>query len=222
MAVIVVLLSVLLFAIADAQTLRKAKDDALAERFTEFTELASKKVIVRMNTDRYKNLVRGVPRNYSVVAMLTALAPERSCQICSAAYEEYQILAASYRYSNQETNGLFFTLIDFDDAQEVFQQLKLNTAPVIMHFPARGLPKKQDTMDIAHYGFSAEVLAKWVAERSDVQIRIFRPPNYSGILLLCVLGSFVLVVLYVKQSSLDFLYNRTSWGLLALVRIVTL
>ena len=27
-------------------------------------------------------------------------------------------------------------------------QLKINSAPVIMHFPAKGKPKKADTMDI--------------------------------------------------------------------------
>jgi len=36
------------------------------------------------------------------------------------------------------------TLAEFN----VILQLKLNTAPVIMHFPSKGKPKKADTMDI--------------------------------------------------------------------------
>lgn len=212
-----VVLGCVLFAVASAQTLRKTKDDALADRVNELSELASKRVIVRLNADRFKYFVRTAPRNYSVVMLLTTLAVGRGCQICAPAYEEYQILAASWKYSNEVNNRLFFALVDFDEAQEVFQMLNLNTAPVFIHFPARGMPKKADTFDISRYGFSAEVLAKWIGERTDIQIRVFRPPNYSGILLLSVLGSFVMIILYVKQSSFDFLYNRTSWGLVALV-----
>ena len=46
--------------------------------------------------------------------------------------------------------------------------------------PSLGKPKKADTMDLQRVGFGAEAIAKFVQERTDVQIRIFRPPNYTG------------------------------------------
>lgn len=49
-------------------------------------------------------------------------------------------------------------------------QLKLNTAPVIMHFPAKGKPKKTDTMDIQRVGFAAEAIARWVGEQTEIQV----------------------------------------------------
>ena len=45
--------------------------------------------------------------------------------------------------------------------------MKLNTAPVFMHFPAKGKPKKADNMDIQRVGFSAEAIAKWIGEVRD-------------------------------------------------------
>ncbi|KAG5863532.1 Tumor suppressor candidate 3 [Gonioctena quinquepunctata] len=48
--------------------------------------------------------------------------------------------------------------------------MRLNTAPVFIHFPPKGKPKKADTMDIQRIGFAAETLAKWIAERTDIQI----------------------------------------------------
>ena len=103
---------------------------------------------------------------------------------------------------------LFFTMCDFDEAPDAFQLMKLNSAPVFMHLPDKGLsapklieyeiiklrcnidfmrsnpslgkPKKADTMDLQRVGFGAEAIAKFVQERTDVQIRIFRPPNYTG------------------------------------------
>ena len=40
------------------------------------------------------------------------------------------------------------TFFDQNNIMIFFFQLKLNSAPVFMHFPAKGKPKKADTMDI--------------------------------------------------------------------------
>jgi hypothetical protein len=37
------------------------------------------------------------------------------------ALDEYQIVANSFRYQQQFTDKLFFSLVDFDEAQDVFQ-----------------------------------------------------------------------------------------------------
>lgn len=69
--------------------------------------------------------------------------------------------------------------------------MKLNSAPVFMHFPAKGKPKKMDTMDIQRVGFGAEAVAKWVQERTDIGIRVFRPPNYTGTVAMLMLFAMV-------------------------------
>lgn len=73
--------------------------------------------------------------------MFTALAPARQCAICRHAHDEYTILANSFRYSQASSNNIFFAMVDFDEGSDVFQLLRLNTAPVFMHFPAKGKPK---------------------------------------------------------------------------------
>ena len=35
-------------------------------------------------------------------------------------------------------------------------------------------------MDIQRVGFSSEAIAKWILERTEMNIRVFRPPNYTG------------------------------------------
>jgi len=112
--------------------------------------------------------------------MLTALSSQRGCQICRQAYEEYEIVANSYRYSYLYSKQVYFTLADFDEASDVFNALSISSAPVIIHFPAKGNRKKADTMDISRMGFHAEAIAKWVQDRTDVPIRVIRPPNYAG------------------------------------------
>ena len=39
-----------------------------------------------------------------------------------------------------------------------------------MHFPAKGKPKRADTFDLQRIGFASEQLAKWIADRTDVQV----------------------------------------------------
>lgn len=48
--------------------------------------------------------------------------------------------------------------------------MKLNNAPVYVHFPAKGKPKPADRMDIQRVGFSAEAIAKFISERTDIQV----------------------------------------------------
>jgi len=51
----------------------------------------------------------------------------KSVSICLIrhALEEYQIVANSFRYQQMMTNQLFFGLVDFDEAQDVFSQVIL-------------------------------------------------------------------------------------------------
>lgn len=46
-----------------------------------------------------------------------------------------------------------------------------------MHFPAKGKSKPLDTMDIQRVGFASEMIAKWIQERTDVQVSIITVNN---------------------------------------------
>ncbi|XP_063695506.1 tumor suppressor candidate 3 [Culicoides brevitarsis] len=190
---------------------------ALSEKVQAMLDMNAKRSILRFNGQKFKDYVKTAPRNYSVIVMFTALQPARQCQICRHAHDEYQIVANSYRYSMAYSNKLFFVMVDFDEGSDVFQALRLNTAPVFMHFPAKGKPKGSDTMDIQRVGISAEVIAKWVQERTDLQIRVFRPPNYSGTIALLLLVSFAGGFLYLRRNNLEFLQNKQMWALLAVL-----
>ncbi|KAB5518606.1 hypothetical protein PHYPO_G00167940 [Pangasianodon hypophthalmus] len=94
--------------------------------------------------------------------------------------------------------------------------LNMNSAPTFMHFPAKGKPKRADTFDLQRIGFASEQLAKWIHDRTDVQIRVFRPPNYSGTIALALLVSLVGGLLYLRRNNLEFIYNKTGWAMAAL------
>ncbi|CAG2239849.1 OST3 [Mytilus edulis] len=169
------------------------------------TEWNNKKSVIKFNGDKFKQYVRTAPRNYSVIVMLTALQPKRQCSVCKQANEEYVILANSWRYSQQYSNKLFFAMVDYDDGADVFSQ--------------KGKTKKGDTLDINRVGFSAEAIAKWVQERTDVQIRIFRPPNYSGTLALALLFCLDWWIAIFEEKQFRIYLQQNILGIGALVII---
>ena len=207
---------VLLLALFVLVTAADKKKDALADKVSQLVDLSTKKSVIKLNGNKFRDFVKSAPRNYSIIVMFTALSPSRQCAVCKQASDEYQLVANSYRYSQLFSNKLFFAMVDFDEGPDVFQSMKLNTAPVFMHFPSKGKPKKLDSMDIQRVGFGAESIAKWIGERTEVSIRVFRPPNYTGTVALLMLLSLVGGLLYLRRNNLEFLYNKTAWSLIAL------
>ena len=212
------LLALALFTLVLALANAEKKKDAggLADKVSQLVDLSTKKSVIKLNGNKFRDFVKSAPRNYSIIVMFTALSASRQCAICKQAADEYQLVANSYRYSQLFSNKLFFAMVDFDEGPDVFQSMKLNTAPVFMHFPAKGKPKKADNMDLQRVGFGAEAMAKFIAERTEVNIRVFRPPNYTGTVALLMLMSLVGGLLYLRRNNLEFLYNKTAWSLIAL------
>jgi len=212
---LVIVFAAVLYDEAYGQTKTKAAI-SMETKVQQLTDMANKKPILRFNGNKFREYVKSTPRNYSVMVIFTAMAPSRQCAICRNVHDEFSIVASSFRYSQAYSNELFFVMVDFDEGSDVFQLLRLNTAPVIMHFPAKGKSKPGDTMDFQRVGISAEAIAKWIQERTDIQIRVFRPPNYSGtvaiVMLVLLCGGF----LYLRRNNLDFLYNKQIWAVGAL------
>lgn len=46
----------------------------------------------------------------------------------------------------------------------------MNSAPTFINFPPKGKPKRGDTYELQVRGFAAEQLARWVADRTDVNV----------------------------------------------------
>lgn len=96
----------------------------MAERVQALTEMAHKKPVLRFSGNRFREFVKTTPRNYSVIVMFTAMAPQRQCVVCKHASDEFTIVANSFRYSQAYSNKLFFAVVDFDEGSDVFQLVR--------------------------------------------------------------------------------------------------
>ncbi|ULU02836.1 hypothetical protein L3Y34_002434 [Caenorhabditis briggsae] len=192
-----------------------AQQQTLDEKVQNLADLTARQSIVKFNMDKWKNLVRMQPRNYSMIVMFTALSPGVNCPICKPAYDEFMIVANSHRYTSSESDRkkVFFGIVDYEDAPQIFQQMNLNTAPILYHFGAKLSAKKRpEQMDFQRQGFDADAIGRFVQDQTEVHIRVIRPPNYTAPVVIALFVSLLLGMLYVKRNSLDFLFNRTMWG----------
>ena len=215
--------------LASVVTAKKTRDVDRAEvglslndKVQQLLDLSQRRVVVKLTSKTFKELVKTPPKNYSVIAMFTALHSSRGCSICKQASEEFQLLANSYRYSPFYSSKMFFAMVDFDDGNEAFQSMNLNSAPAFIHFPAKTKPKKPDILDIQRVGFSAEAVGKWIQERTEVNIRVFRPPNYTGTMSLLMLIALVGSLVYLRRNNLEFLFNNTTWCMFSMFFVLSM
>ena len=73
---------------------------SLNDKVQQLLELSQRRIVVKLSSKLFRELVRAQPKNYSVVVMFTALQSHRGCSICKQASEEFKLLANSYRYSH--------------------------------------------------------------------------------------------------------------------------
>lgn len=184
----------------------------LEEKVRNLQESLLKRPVINLNLEKWKTYVQSSPRNYSMIVMFTVLSPNMNCPICKPAYEEYLILANSYRYTFLHTKGLYFAIVDYEEAPQIFNLINLNTAPAIYHFPAKGARRPQDSMDFQRLGIDADSMSKFVQDRCDVHIRILRPPSYAAPVVILLLVMLVLGLLYMRRNNLEFLFNKTFWA----------
>lgn len=201
--------------LCEAQDDTTISKQTLNEKVENLMKMSLKKPVLRFNGHKFRDYVKQGPRNYSMIVMLTALAPSRRCIHCKVARDEFTILANSYRFSQTFSNRLFLVMIDFEEGLDVFRFLKMDSAPAFIHFPAKGKRERADIMHINKYGISAAAIATFVHQRTGIRIIVSRPPNYAGNIALIFLAALVAGALYIRGQGLGFLYSKNLWGILA-------
>ena len=91
-----------------------------------------------------------------------------------------------------------------------------------MHFPSKGKPKPKDTFEAQRAGYSADVIAKWVSDRTGNNIKIVIPPDYTK--LITSVGSVLLIIailVYKRDKFSGILFSYQLWSLLSIGFIMT-
>eukprot|EP00123_Amoebidium_parasiticum_P001696 comp12857_c0_seq1/m.8027 comp12857_c0_seq1/g.8027 ORF comp12857_c0_seq1/g.8027 comp12857_c0_seq1/m.8027 type:complete len:323 (-) comp12857_c0_seq1:117-1085(-) len=175
---LLVALGATLLGFAQAQTSKASSE----EKAAELEAKSQVTPVIDMTAADYNRYLIG-NRDYGVVAMFTALQPNRRCQLCKEAQFEFISAAKSFRSAGHR--GVYFVLFDYDSAAKVFNKHDVNSAPLVWYFPAKGKPTKQDKMeDLYRRGARAELFAKFISDRTGMHFQISRPINWTNLITL--------------------------------------
>ena len=59
-----------------------ARNSKLEEKVTQLLQWSTKAPLIKLSSEKFNYFARTKPKNYSIVAMFTALKPQRRCTIC--------------------------------------------------------------------------------------------------------------------------------------------
>lgn len=179
-----------------------------ADKKLELTRLANQNPVIKLDGNKFRNLVLTNQKEYTVIALLTALDSRYGCSVCVDGAFEFKIVAKSYWDEFKADPNIFFVLLDVDSARDVFEQMRMKTVPHIVEFKRR-MKNEAVQFDVRKYGFEAEHIAKWIRERVDVKINIYRQVDFKPIIGMVFVGVlFVVSSLLFRKSILNFLSRR--------------
>ncbi|KAI9769500.1 MAG: oligosaccharyl transferase subunit ost3/OST6 [Geoglossum simile] len=205
-----------------------AKKSPKVERFEKFHKKALSSSPLKMGDLEYDTLTKA-PRDYSVVVLLTAMESQYGCQPCREFKPEWDLLSSSWVKGDKagESRVLFGTL-DFADAKATFQQLQIQSVPLLLLFQPTVGPGAKLGEPPLKYEFGPNpadggAVHGWISRRLPPGPRppIIRPVNYSGILVgaTIVLG-FLSILRVAWPYFVPIIRNRNFWAALSLLSIL--
>ncbi|KAI3396273.1 hypothetical protein diail_12355 [Diaporthe ilicicola] len=166
-----------------------AKSDP-ATTFQDFHQKALSSNPIKLDDASYKK-VTGLPRDYTVAVLLTALDARYACQMCRDFDPEWKLLSKSWIKGDKAGDSkTLFTTLDFNDGRDTFMSLGLQTAPVLLLFqPSTGEFAVANT-DPVRFDFtsgapSAESVRNWLSRHLPGRPvpEVNRPTNWFAIFL---------------------------------------
>ncbi|KAK9390186.1 hypothetical protein V1515DRAFT_589469 [Lipomyces mesembrius] len=182
--------------------------------------------VIRLTDNNFDSVV-SAPRDYGLVVLLTAEAPQMGCHLCREFRPDYNLVAQSWRQEHPKGGeGLYFGVLDLRDGQKTFQKLQLKTAPNLwVYSPTVGAdagPVQPFNYEIVGVPDVPGAIIRFIESHvSGVHITIHRPRDYSKVALTVLfmvagLGS----IKYIYPFLRPVIESRAIWAGLSLVLIL--
>jgi oligosaccharyltransferase complex subunit gamma len=109
-----------------------AKKASTADRFDQLHAQQRASGALKLDEASYIDVVRA-PRNHSAAILLTAKESRFGCSLCKEFQPEWELLAKSWVNGDKAGDSrVVFGTLDFADGKAAFQQLQLQTVPVLV------------------------------------------------------------------------------------------
>lgn len=172
-------------------------------------------VLPLVDVDTYKKYVLSHEKEYSFVVFFTV---SQNCLMCESPYDEFMILAKSYKKS-KESNMLFFGIVDFVESPNIFDMMRLKSAPAIAIFPADKNKEVHLFLDMAGDIYLAENMAFLIDKKIHVKILIERSYLVANIVgwSIFLIPVLYFVYQYERDDLIDIVRSGHVWAMSSVV-----
>ncbi|KAK9467581.1 hypothetical protein V1512DRAFT_205796 [Lipomyces arxii] len=181
--------------------------------------------LIRLSDKNFDSVV-SAPRDYGLVVLITAEAPQMGCQLCRQFAPDFNLVVHSWNVDHKNGDGLYFGILDFKDGQKTFQKLQLKTAPNLwVYAPTVGEnagPAQPYNYDIVGVPDVPGSIIRFIQSHiKGTEIQIHRPKDYSKIItnVLVVVGA-IGGIRFVYRFVRPVWKSRAAWAGLSLVLIL--
>ncbi|KAK9375318.1 uncharacterized protein V1513DRAFT_443478 [Lipomyces chichibuensis] len=182
--------------------------------------------VIRLTDNNFDSVV-SAPRDYGLVVLLTAEAPQMGCHLCREFGPNYNLVAQSWHHEHPKGgDGLYFGVLDFRDGQKTFQKLQLKTAPNLwVYAPTVGAdagPVQPFNYEIVGVPDVPGSVIRFIESHiSGVHITIHRPRDYNKVAM-TILSTVAGVgsIKYIYPFLRPIIESRAIWAGLSLVLIL--
>lgn len=183
-----------------------------------YKKLKETSEVIALDSKKFK-LFTEEPRNYTVFMLLTTTSPQHQCVACKDFLPEYLLVAKHHGKAD-----LFFGVLDYVVAPDVFAELEINNVPLVLRFPPTTnklkIGERYEKYDLGRNGFKAEPLAAYISKTYGVDWKVQRPVDYTPFIFFGLAG-FAIAVLFMvlKDFVSKVLGGKAPWLLFVLVRV---
>lgn len=147
--------------------------------------------IVHLDSSGYNALVNSDPTersDYSLSVLLTALdTPGVDCQPCRAFQPEWEAIGKAWKRKSgrafrEGKAGHYFAEVEFSRGREVFMQMGLSHAPVLVFIPPGASGDRAIQFDFNQHGFEGAAVASYLSKAIDKDIGYRKPFPWRSVL----------------------------------------
>ncbi|KAJ3328815.1 tumor suppressor candidate 3 [Blyttiomyces sp. JEL0837] len=130
---------------------------------------------LKFDTAVYETLTTG-PRNFSLFVTLTALGLKYNCNKCREFASTLDLVTSTWQQEGQPSDmKAYFANLDYADGKDVFQKLRVNSVPHVLHFPPtegpyqKYLALKYERYDVERTGAGVGEFNPWLAKAAGIK-----------------------------------------------------
>ncbi|KAF3492057.1 dolichyl-diphosphooligosaccharide-protein glycotransferase [Arthroderma uncinatum] len=196
------------------------------DKFLKYKAASRSSGAVTLDDASYRELT-AEPRNYHTLLLLTALDSRFGCDVCKMFQPEWEFLTRTWNKANLGDSKLILGTLDFAHGRSTFQQLQLQTAPILLLFPPSTGPGSQGKDKPIRYDFTGPVTAEhmhlWISRNlpDGPKPDLVRPVNYTRIFGMLIGALAVISIITISSKYiLPILRSRNLWTALSLLAIL--